>query len=102
MRISKTPDGKSIDAASALAPLGDSLTRPLRDLRISVIERLVRAFVCLGVARVGPDRPPVSGSTKRRVKGRSRVCGQREAPRLLDPIETFEHFVTINRQGPGR
>jgi len=84
--MSKTHNGRSIHVASALAPLGDSLARPLRDLRISVIdrcnfrcsycmpkdalngnsvfmsreewlsdveiERLVRTFVCLGVAKV--------------------------------------------------
>jgi len=97
--MSKTPDGKSIDAASALAPLGDSLTRPLRDLRI---ERLVRAFVCLGVAKVGPDRSHDLHLIPAPCVRKHKTPREGSFSWLLDPIETFEHFVTINRQGPGR
>lgn len=84
--MSKTPEANSVHAASSLASLRDGLSRPLRDLRISVIdrcnfrcrycmpkesltgnssfmsreewmsdaeiERLVGAFVSLGVAKV--------------------------------------------------
>jgi len=46
--MSKTPDGEPMHSASALTSLSDYLARPLRDLRISVIDRCnFRCGYCL-------------------------------------------------------